>query len=161
MVPRARALIEQLQLEPHPEGGHFRELYRSERQVECGDGRPARAAVTTIYYLLESRSFSRWHRVRSDEVWHVYEGGPLELLLAPPGLAHIERVRLGAVGAESGPVHTVPALWWQAARPLGPYVLAGCTVAPGFEYEDFGFLADEPGALARLKRLDPTLEALA
>jgi predicted cupin superfamily sugar epimerase len=161
MHPRARTLIEQLQLEPHPEGGYFRELYRSEMQVEPGDGRPARAALTTIFYLLTDGSHSRWHCVRSDEVWHLYEGGPLELLLAPPELQRIERVRLGAVGIESGPVHTVPALWWQAARPAGAYALAGCTVGPGFDFEDFSLLADDPTARRLLARLDPALAGLA
>jgi predicted cupin superfamily sugar epimerase len=161
MHPRARTLIEQLQLEPHPEGGYFRELYRAEAQVEPGDGRPARAALTTIFYLLTQGNFSRWHRVRSDEVWHLYEGGPLELLLAPPELQRVQRVRLGAVGSESGPVHAVPALWWQAARPLSDYVLAGCTVGPGFEYQDFSLLEDDPMARQLLARLDPKLVELA
>jgi predicted cupin superfamily sugar epimerase len=161
MHARARTLIEQLQLEPHPEGGYFRELYRSELQVESGDGRPPRAALTTIFYLLTQGDCSRWHRVRSDEVWHLCEGGPLELLLAPPDLQRVEHVRLGAVGVESGPVHTVPALWWQAARPLGAFALAGCTVGPGFEYEDFSLMEDDPMAMRRLTRLDPTLAALA
>ncbi|MFO1401673.1 MAG: cupin domain-containing protein [Steroidobacteraceae bacterium] len=161
MNPRARLLVEQLQLEPHPEGGWFRELYRSEMQVETGDGRAPRAALTTIFYLLGAGDHSRWHRVRSDEAWHLYEGGPLELLLAPPELQRIERVRLGAVGQESGPVHTVPALWWQAARPLGEYALLGCTVGPGFEYEDFSLLEDDPMALRLLQRLDPQLAVLA
>ncbi|MFO1410306.1 MAG: cupin domain-containing protein [Steroidobacteraceae bacterium] len=161
MNPRARLLVEQLQLEPHPEGGWFREVYRSETQVETGDGRAPRAALTTIFYLLPAGDHSRWHRVRSDEAWHLYEGGPLELLLAPPELQRIERVRLGAVGQESGPVHTVPALWWQAARPLGEYALLGCTVGPGFEYEDFSLLEDDPMALRLLQRLDPQLAVLA
>lgn len=161
MHPRARTLIEQLQLEPHPEGGYFRELYRADAQVEPGDGRPPRAALTTIFYLLTDADHSRWHRVQSEEVWHLYEGGPLELLLAPPELQRVERVRLGAVGVESGPVHGVPPLWWQAAQPLGPYVLVGCTVAPGFDYEDFSLLEDDPMALRLLERLDPKLVALA
>ena len=161
MHPRARMLIEQLQLEPHPEGGWFRELYRAEAQVEPGDGRTPRAALTTLYYLLAGGGHSRWHRVRSDEVWHLYEGGPLELLLAPPELQRVERVRLGAAGVESGPVHTVPAMWWQAARALGPYALVGCTVAPGFEFEDFSLLDEDPMALRLLERVDPQLVALA
>jgi predicted cupin superfamily sugar epimerase len=160
MHPRARSLIEQLQLEPHPEGGYFRELYRSDVQVEPGDGRPPRAALTTIFYLLTEGGYSRWHRVQSEEIWHLYEGGPLELLLAPPELQRVERVRLGAVGVESGPVHGVPPLWWQAAQPLSAYVLVGCTVAPGFDYEDFSLLEDDPMALRLLERLDPTLVAL-
>ena len=161
MHPRARMLIEQLQLEPHPEGGWFRELYRADTLVEPGDGRTARAALTSIYYLLAEGTCSRWHRVRSDETWHLCEGGPLELLLAPPELQRVERVRLGAAGVESGPVHTVPAMWWQAARPLGPYALVGCAVAPGFEFEDFSLLEEDPMALRLLERVDPQLVALA
>ena len=102
------------------------------------------ARVTTIYFLLAAGSFSAWHRVRSDEVWHWYEGEPLELLLAPPDLRNVQqRRRLGPVGVGVEPaIITVPADWWQAARPLGSYSLCGCTVAPGFEFEDFAFLRD-------------------
>ena len=65
---------------PHPEGGFYRELYRSSSRVQPADDRPARAALTTIYFLLVGGEVSRWHRVASDEVWHYYEGDPLELL---------------------------------------------------------------------------------
>jgi uncharacterized protein len=72
--PRAAQLIERLGLQPHPEGGFFREVFRSEHAVTTDDGRGARAALTTIYFLLTRNTFSRWHRVRSDETWHLYEG---------------------------------------------------------------------------------------
>ncbi len=158
---RAARLIEELGLAPHPEGGWYRELHRSTGTVAPADGRPSRPAITSIYYLLPAGSHSRWHRVASDEVWHFYEGDPLELLVAPPDLAHVERVRLGPALATHGPVHTVPAGWWQAARPRGHYTLAGCTVGPGFDYADFAFLRDHPEDLARLAALSSDLAALA
>jgi hypothetical protein len=127
--------------------------------VRTGDDRPGRAALTTIYYLLAEGEFGRWHRVRSDEVWHLYEGGPLELLVAPPDLSAIEHRRLTAAEQGAEPVAIVPADWWQSARPLGDYALCGCTVAPGFEFEDFAFLSDDQAALAALLRLDMAYRA--
>lgn len=140
MHPRARDLIAQLRLEPHPEGGFFREIHRSRSQVQPQDGRSPRCGLTTIYYLLPGNTHSRWHCVRSDEIWHLYEGGPLELRVADPELASIEVICLQAASATSGPVGIVPARHWQAARALGDYALVGCTVGPGFEFEDFAFL---------------------
>jgi len=87
-----------------------------------------RSALTTIYFLLVEGTFSRWHRVQSDEVWHFYEGGPLELTI---------RDGESVILDEGHRVHVVPARAWQTARPLGAYVLVGCTVGPGFEFEDF------------------------
>ena len=106
------------------------------------DGRGARAALTSIYFLLPAGAISRWHRVRSDEVWHHYEGAPLELLRIPPDELRLERFRLGPLGPEQEPVRCVPATWWQAARSLGSYTLVGCTVGPGFEFSDFELLSD-------------------
>jgi predicted cupin superfamily sugar epimerase len=87
---------------------------------------------------------SRWHRVRSDEVWHHYEGAPLELWLMPPRELRLEHARVGPLSDGHTPVHCVPALWWQAARSLGAYTLVGCTVGPGFEFADFELLRDRP-----------------
>ena len=121
-----------------------------------------RQSLTTIYFLLDSTQHSRWHRVRSDEAWHFYEGDPAELLLLDPAGQAVVAVRLGPVGAgASEPVHVVPAGWWQAARPTGAYSLVGCTVAPGFEFEDFDFLRDDNAAFDRLARLRPDLVTLA
>jgi len=149
---RVGELIDLLQLEPHPEGGFYREIHRSDRSVRPDDGRPSRAALTTIYYLLPAGEESRWHRVGSDEIWHLYEGD-LELAVVPPDLTRLERVRLGRVSAAVGPVFTVPAGWWQSARPVGPCALCGCTVGPGFDFEDITFLDDDPDAAARLLEL--------
>jgi predicted cupin superfamily sugar epimerase len=149
--PRAAELIRILNLQPHPEGGFYRELFRSSERVHRQS--VVRSAATTIYFLLAAGSFSRWHRVTSDEIWHWYEGEPLELLLCPPDFSRVQTVELGAIDAQRTQVHTVPANWWQAARPMGGYALTGCTVAPGFEFADFSFLADDRTAVAQLHGL--------
>jgi uncharacterized protein len=158
MHPRAAEMIRVLELNPHPEGGFYRETFRSPARVMADQG--SRSALTTIYFLLAAGSFSAWHRVLSDEVWHWYEGEPLELLLASPDFDMVQRRRLGPVGAGTEPVVTVPANWWQAARPFGTYALCGCTVAPGFEFEDFTFLRDHPGACDALQSVAPELLSL-
>lgn len=127
MHPRASELIHSLRLEPHPEGGWYRQVYKSEEMVTRHADDAQRTAITTIYFLLVEGTFSRPHVVQSDEVWHFYEGDPLELTVGD------ERVTLDA----DHRVHVVPARVWQSARPLGAYALAGCTVGPGFEFEDF------------------------
>src|SRR5262245_20154577 len=94
--PRAAELIERFHLLPHPEGGFYRETFRSSDRVQPLDAaRGPRAAATTILFLLVAGTHSRWHRVASDEVWHFYEGAPLELLVAAPDVTSIERVLLG------------------------------------------------------------------
>ncbi|MET0988041.1 MAG: cupin domain-containing protein [Steroidobacteraceae bacterium] len=151
MDPRARRLIAELGLEPHPEGGYYRELFRSLATVRPEDERGARSALTAIYFLLTAGQVSRWHRVRSDEVWHLYEGGPLELLLADPQLGRLHSATLTQASATHSPVHTVPADWWQAARCVAPYALVGCTVGPGFEFADFSFLREDVDLCERLR----------
>jgi predicted cupin superfamily sugar epimerase len=160
MHPRVAELVRVLDLAPHPEGGFFREIHRSSLHVRAADGRPERSAMTTIYYLLAAGQHGRWHAVASDEVWHLYEGEPLELFVRGVGEAEVRRVVLGPVGAGVQPAYTVPAFAWQAARPIGEYALAGCTVGPGFDYEDFRFLADDASAVAELARVAPDLVAL-
>jgi uncharacterized protein len=159
MNPRADLLIRQLRLAPHPEGGFYRETFRSASRVLTG-GRHSRCALTTIYFLLAAGNFSAWHRVRSDEAWHWFEGEPLDILVVSPDFSVIQSHGLGPVGSSTEPQITVPADWWQAARPLGEYALCGCTVAPGFEFEDFALLRDDPEASAALQRLAPELASL-
>jgi hypothetical protein len=134
----AQILIARLGLQPHPEGGHYRETFRAVQQVATVRG--PRAASTAIHFLLGAGEVSRWHRVESDEGWHWYAGGPLELLTcAQPG-APLQRWLLGDVLSGLMPQAMVPAGHWQAARPLGDWVLMGCTVAPGFDFADFQLL---------------------
>jgi uncharacterized protein len=143
-----RDLIRRLELQPHPEGGWYREVYRSASVVDTPRG--SRAAITTIHYLLASGQHSRWHVVDSDEVWHFHRGEPLELLSYLPRSRQLRCQDL----CSSDPtrqVAVVPAGVWQAARPRGAYSLVGCTVGPGFALEDFHFvssLAEHAGHLA-------------
>ena len=142
MHPRAIELIDILHLVPHPEGGYFREVFRSIQTVQPSDSRPTRAALTTIYFLLPAGAYSRWHQVLSDEVWHFYEGAPLELLCDEQCWV------LGPVtsNSEQALVQIVPAGAWQAARSLGEYTLVGCTVGPGFDFADFTLREGNPFA---------------
>jgi predicted cupin superfamily sugar epimerase len=155
----ARAIIERLGLIPHPEGGYFREVFRSPAAVvhpAAGPG-ATRAAMTSIYYLLEAGDFSAWHRVRSDEAWCLLAGGPLELhLLQPSGAS--QAVVLGTdLVAGQQPQAIAPAGWWQAASPAGgaPFALSACIVAPGFDDADFE-MADRKELAAQY----PTLAAV-
>jgi predicted cupin superfamily sugar epimerase len=157
MSDMAAALIRRLGLQPHPEGGHYREVFRSPRQVQPSDDRPLRPALTTIDFLLAAGQFSAWHRVRSDEVWHLLEGGPLRLWTMPPELDRVESFELAAGGSLR---HVVEAGWWQAAEPLGPYAYAGATVGPGFDFADFAFGRDHASVLAALAMHAPEARRL-
>jgi predicted cupin superfamily sugar epimerase len=132
MAPEATAIIERLRLQPHPEGGHYAETYRHRPP---GGGR---GALTAIYYLLAAGEESRWHRVTdATEIWLHLAGGPLELRLSPDG-RHSQPIRLGSgIAHGEQPQAIVPANCWQAARPLGNWVLVTCTVAPAFEFNSF------------------------
>lgn len=132
VTPDAQAIIAALGLEPHPEGGFYRETFRDRATDASG-----RAASTAIYFLLPQGQVSRWHKVDATEIWHWHAGAPLELGLAPPNGA-AQNVTLG-FDPEAGllPQGVVPAGWWQQARSLGAWTLVGCTVAPGFRFESF------------------------
>lgn len=122
----AGEVIALLGLEPHPEGGWYRQTFRDVAPPE------GRGASTAIYFLLEAGQESRWHRVDAAEVWHHYAGAPLMLTIDKAD--H----RLGpelTVGER--PQAVVPAGVWQKARSLGDWTLVGCTVAPGFEFTGF------------------------
>jgi predicted cupin superfamily sugar epimerase len=152
---RAADLIASLGMTAHPEGGYFRELYRSDLRVLPSDRRGGRAALTTIYFLLTAGDISRWHRVASDEVWHYYEGDPLELFTADAEFDQVSRHVLHRPGAGAAPVSVVPAHRWQAARTTGGYTLVGCTVGPGFEFQDFEMLSDRPDLKEMLRQRRP------
>jgi predicted cupin superfamily sugar epimerase len=155
MDPRAADLIARLGLIRHPEGGYYREVYRSQSRVRRIADRAERGALTTIYFLLPGGEVSRWHRVASDEVWHFYEGDPLQLLTADAGFERVTRHELGSVARHMHSVHTVPANVWQAARSQGAFTLAGCTVGPGFDFADFEMLRQRSGDVEIVKRRHP------
>ncbi len=139
--PRARILIDALQLQPHPEGGYYREIFRSGHLVHV-DGKRSRSALTSIYFLLEAGQQSRWHRVLSDEVWSHLEGDVLELFSFDMDSGSPASSRLGPYAPETESTRIIPAGIWQAARPLGAYTLVTCSVGPGFEFSDFSMAAD-------------------
>jgi predicted cupin superfamily sugar epimerase len=147
MNPSAQAYIEALQLSPHPEGGFYKETYRSECTVQpqpatslnSSQLAPVRSASTGIYFLLERGNFSAFHRIASDEMWHFYAGDALEVLeLLETG--ELVTTHLGPDLAQGETFqHVVKANTWFASRvaPGGAYALVGCTVAPGFDFSDF------------------------
>jgi uncharacterized protein len=126
----AAEVIRLLDLQPHPEGGYFRETFRDARQ---SDGR---SASTAIYFLLARGERSHWHRVDAVEVWHYYAGAPLALSIA--GADGTTLHRLGPdLAAGERPQAVVPAGAWQAAESFGAWTLVGCTVALGFSFTGF------------------------
>ena len=155
MHPRANELLKSLAMRPHPEGGHYVEIYRSPRRVEVLERNVQRSAVTSIYFLLAAGEYSRWHRVLSDEIWHYHEGDAIELVLFDQ--QGLRRVRLGPVSRETRPTLIVPAGTWQAARTTGAYTLGACTVGPGFDFADFALAVDWPEIAARIASAGPDL----
>ncbi len=148
MHPRASQLIRQLDLQPHPEGGFFREVARSALPVHSDPVDGIRPAYTDIYFLLTAGQVSHWHRVRHDEIWHFYEGSPLRLLQLSANLEQLSDQTLDpALGRYK---LVVPGDCWQAAESLGDYSLVGCTVAPGFDFADFCMLKDLPEVAAKV-----------
>jgi uncharacterized protein len=134
-------IAEQLDLAPHPEGGWFRETWRSPLSFQPPGYDGERSAVTAVYYVLHPGERSRWHVVRSDELWLWHSGGPLELRMggdgAEPGVGGT--VLLGPdLSAGQRPQAVVPGGVWQSAEPAGEApVLVSCVVAPGFDFADF------------------------
>jgi predicted cupin superfamily sugar epimerase len=159
MHERATELIRELNLKPHPEGGYFREVFRSEHKVKPLDDRPARSALTAIYFLLVKGQHSRWHRVASDEAWHFHEGDPLVVYWIDGEKGVHEEVL--ASGPPNGhPLCVVPAGCWQAAQPRGQYSLVGCTVGPGFDFEDFEIISPGSTELIQMTALSEKLREL-
>lgn len=157
--------IRQLDLQPHPEGGWYREVYRATELIPhaalprrfTGD----RTFSTAIYYLLGAGDFSALHRIRQDEVWHFYDGAPLAVeVIHPSGDA--ETLLVGRhIAASQRPMVVVPAGSWFGAsvHAAEGYSLVGCTVAPGFDFADFE-MADRDGLRARFPQHGERIERL-
>ena len=126
----AEAVIALLELQPHPEGGFFRETFRE----KAADG--GRGASTAIYFLLRAGERSHWHKVDASEIWHWHAGAPLKLRIADAGGKR--DVMLGPdLAAGERPQGVVPPFAWQSAESLGAWTLVGCTVAPAFDFSGF------------------------
>jgi len=127
----AETLIERLGLQPHPEGGQYRETWRDQPR----DG--GRGAGTAILYLLRAGEVSAWHRVDAAELWHWHGGASLRLGLSEDR-TNVTWQRLGPALDEGDlPQRLVPAMCWQSAVSLGSWTLVGCTVSPAFQFEGF------------------------
>jgi uncharacterized protein len=130
-VPSAAEIIARLGLQPHPEGGHYRETFRDGRVDTSG-----RALSTAIYFLLARGQRSHWHRIDAVEIWHYYAGSALILQIADDDGQRV--VRLGPdFAAGEVPQEIVPPGAWQSAETSGDWTLVGCTVAPGFDFSKF------------------------
>ena len=123
----------------HPEGGRFREVYRSEETVTRG-GKPGRSACTHIYFELKKGELSRFHKVEQEEIWNLYEG-ELRLWIFDEATQTLESITLAA--SERTFTAVVPPGAWQAAEPVNGDALVGCTVAPGFDFADFTLIHSE------------------
>jgi hypothetical protein len=147
----AKSIIDTLSLNPHPEGGHYAETYRSSEMLTHSSLPPRytgdRSHSTAIYYLLSGQEFSRMHLLQSDELFHFYFGHPVEILLLSPS-GESDLITLGTNLEEAQrPQQLVPKGVWQGARLKNPssdsFALLGCTVAPGFDFADFSVINAE------------------
>ena len=136
-------IINKFKLKPHPEGGWFREIIRSENYVTRNDGQK-RNNITSIYYLLCKSERSKWHRVNSsDEIWIYLQGAPLNLYIIDDNNKELRNKRLDL----NNPIAMIPSGYWQAASSVGEFTLTSCCVGPGFDFKDFEML----------RNMDPSL----
>ena len=151
MIKTSKYWVEKLDLEKHPEGGWFKEVYRSDEKVSetriTGIFPNGRNFSTSIYYLLEGNDFSAFHRIKSDEIWHFYNGNsPVEIVSIEDG--EIKTQLLGGNLDEDQMLqYVVPKNTWFAARIFldNSFALVGCTVSPGFHFDDFELAGKELG----------------
>lgn len=135
MNKEAARLVKKLGLEEHPEGGYFRQTYASDTVVNVEGYNGSRNISTAIYYMLVGGQFSAFHRIRSDEIWHHYAGGPITLHMIDKN-GKLSRIKIGRGGS---PQAVIRANTWFAAAldSRASYCLLGCTVSPGFDYRDW------------------------
>lgn len=143
MSYRIQELVEKLGLSPHPEGGFYKETYRSKEEIPKKALYPGfsgdRSYATAIYFLLTAGNFSAWHKINSDEGWHFYEGDGLRVhMLSPKGEYSYFDLGLDLASGQQ-PQFYVPRGYYFASEVLdgGAYALVGCTVAPGFDFSEF------------------------
>ncbi len=137
----AQYWIKNLNLLPHQEGGYYKEVYRSTEQIASGclpdRFKSSKSFSTSIYFLLEKGDFSAFHKIKSDEIWHFYDGDPVSInVINEEGL--LTNLKLGLVPEDNIiPQVTIEANQWFAAESKGDFSLVGCTVSPGFDFYDF------------------------
>lgn len=152
----AENYIEQLNLLPHPEGGYYKETYRSSNEIQANGFNGSRSVATSIYFLLRDNEKSHLHRIRSDEQWYYHAGSTLEIIILHEGKLSIELLGSNIEKGESLHV-TVPAGGWFGSRVKNQegFVLVSCVVAPGFDFEDF-----ELASYKKISRKFPAYDSL-
>ena len=149
MDKKSSEIIKQFKLSPHPEGGWFKEILRSDNYVTRKDGEK-RNNITGIYYMLLKNEISTWHRVNSaDEIWIHLKGAPLDLWCLDDGNKKLRKLTLDS----NNPIEMIPSGYWQAAKSIGSFTLASCCVGPGFDYSDFQMLRNLEPSLRPTKAL--------
>ena len=149
MDKKSSEIIKQFKLLPHPEGGWFREILRSENYVTRKDGEK-RNNITGIYYMLRNKEISTWHRVNSaDEIWIYLKGAPLNLWCLDDGNVKLRKLRIDS----NNPIEMIPSGYWQAAKSIGAFTLTSCFVGPGFDFLDFEMLRNVDPSLRPNKAL--------
>jgi len=142
-MDKVQKIIDKLNLKPHPEGGFFRETYRSSGEIlpeSLGDKYAGKRNFSTgIYFLLTSESFSAFHRIRQDEMWHFYDGSSLKLHVLSKEGAYFTQILGCNLDTGERPQIVIRGGSWFAATVINPnsYTLTGCTVSPGFDFTDF------------------------
>lgn len=139
---RIAELVAQLDLRPHPEGGFYKEIYRSDLGVNTASGE--RSIMTSIYFLLTSENVSKFHQIKSDEMWFYHEGSPLTVHVIGEN-GQYESIKVGLAGEDNRPQQLVPAgvIFGSTVDELDSYSLVSCVVAPGFNFEDFKLFSKE------------------
>jgi len=151
---RIEQLVLQLQLEKHPEGGYYKEVYRSS-EIILEESLPERYSgdrsfATSIYYLIDGEYPSLFHRLKSDEIWHFYEGSPVDVHIIDPG-GNYTRITMGDLSMQNHNYQiTIPKNHWFGGivRKRDSYTLLGCTVSPGFDFKDFE-MAEQDSLLSK------------
>ncbi|GGE17583.1 cupin domain-containing protein [Psychroflexus salis] len=161
MHNKADYIIQKLGLQKHPEGGYFKETYRSNKNVFVEDLDGKRNFSTCIYFLITNEAYSAFHKVSQDEIWHFYEGSCIHLhLISPDGTFRMQKIG-NAWNAGELPQFVVPAQTWFAAEVIQTkaYALVGCTVSPGFDFKDFQ-LADKKQLLEEYPEHEQIIDRL-
>lgn len=158
---KAKHIIEKFNLEKHPEGGYFKETYRSELVSEPAGFKGKRNFSTCIYFLITSEAFSAFHKVNQDEIWHFYLGSCIHLHVIHTN-GKYELIKIGnKLEEDEQPQFVVPAHAWFAAEveEKDAFAFVGCTVSPGFDFQDFE-LADRKNLQSQLPKHQEIIKRL-